>query len=155
MMMGAKAAEKTKRTQKIPPRRRLCVYMRVRLQKKRAGLNRRSFCRSKETIRGFLFTSQRTQARVDPTAEEQSVEEIKKKEVRQHRVNMYPHRLIVPPAPGLTMHCGKCPNSLMPCQCPRCRDTLPLSNKHCSVSRTLSSGMSATSKTTLHTLSAF
>lgn len=97
------------------PQRSVCA------QKEREGLSWGSICRRKETIRGFLFTSQRTQTRVDPTAEEQSVEEIKK-EVRQHRVNMYPHRLIIPPAPGLTMHCGKCPNSLMPCQCPRCTD---------------------------------
>lgn len=34
--------------------------------------------KEQEAIRGFLFTSQSTQTQVDPTAEEQSVEEIKK-----------------------------------------------------------------------------
>lgn len=90
--MGMTAAEETKRTQKILQRRGVCVHVSAYLRKER-GAERRRFLRERETITGFLFTSQRTQTRVDPTAEEQSVGEIKK-EVRRHRVNIYPHRLI-------------------------------------------------------------
>lgn len=106
------------RIQKVLQRRGECIDIGVCLHKEREA-EQRQFLQERETIRGFLFTSQSTQTRVDPTAEEQSVEEIKK-EVRQHRVNIYPHCLIMPPAPGLTMHCGKCPQSLMLSQCPRC-----------------------------------
>ncbi len=132
-------------------RRGVCVNMSSCLCNER-GAEWRQFLQERETIRGFMFTSQSTQTRVDPTAEEQSVREIKK-EVRQHRVNIYPDHLITPLASGLTMYCGKCPHSLMPSQCPRCTDlwrTQQISKKHCSVSRSPTSGMSATSKETLY-----
>lgn len=56
----------------------MCVHVNVCLCKER-GTERRPFLQERETIRGRLFTSQSTQAQVDPTTEEQSVEEIKKK----------------------------------------------------------------------------
>lgn len=132
------------KTENTTKDRRVCACV------KSEGLNRGSFLQEQETIKDFLFTSQSTQTQVEPTAEEQSEEEIKK-EVRQHKVNTQPRRLIIPLAPGLTMPCGKCPHSLMPSQCPRCTDlwrTQPLSNKHCSVSRSPTSGMRAASKET-------
>lgn len=59
----------------------MCVHVNVCLCKER-GTERRPFLQERETIRGRLFTSQSTQAQVDPTTEEQSVEEIKKKRRR-------------------------------------------------------------------------
>lgn len=57
--------------------------------RKEQGAEQRQFLQEQETIKDFVFTSQSTQTKVDPTAEEQS-EEIKK-EVRQHRVNTPSH----------------------------------------------------------------
>lgn len=51
------------------------------------GTEHRPVLQDRELIRACLFTSQSTQTEVDPTADEQSAEEIKK-EVRQHRVHI-------------------------------------------------------------------
>lgn len=94
-----------------------CVHVNVKEREHRPVLQDR------ELIRACLFTSQSTQTQVDPTADEQSAEEIKK-EVRQHRVNICIPSVshLPPPAPGLRVQYGKCPHSIMPSQWSRCAD---------------------------------
>lgn len=87
--------------------------------------------RRRGTIRTPLFTSQSTQTRVDPTAEEQSAGQIKK-EVRQPGVNIYARRLIISPMLGPHGALWEMPAPAGAARCPRCTEscrTQPPSNK--------------------------
>lgn len=93
MTKGMIAAEDTKRIQKVL-KGGVCVHMNVCLCKER-GTEQRPLLQERETITGCLFTSQSTQAQVDPTTEEQSVEEIKKKKGGQTAQSKHMYSLTV------------------------------------------------------------
>lgn len=108
-------------------RRQEYAYIRVQaFLEVRRGTEPRRFLRAAITSR--VFTSQSTQSQADPTTEEQSEEEIKKKnevsQTAQSKHMCFPHRFLIPPdaRPHGAVHCGKCPHTQTSGQCHRCGD---------------------------------